>query len=234
MWKAVLAGTTALALVGTSVVYAQQRSARGPERERWQPSQEDMQAFAAARIAALKAGLMLNADQEKNWPAFEAALKDLAKLRVDRRMARRNEQPASDPTERLRRRADALTSFGAALKKLADAQAPLYSSLDEAQKRRFAMLARPMRARGAAWQGRRGRGGPEMGPGEPAGPRGFERRGEFRRGMRGDGERGDGERQAFRHRHHGGWGGAPDSDNDRSAAPEGGDRSGPAEQGEKL
>ena len=66
-------------------------------------------------------------------------------------MARRNAQPVTDPTERLQRRAEAMSSMGAALKKLADAQGPLYSSLDDAQKRRFAMLARPMRRGGSAW-----------------------------------------------------------------------------------
>ena len=37
----------------------------------WQPSAEDISAFMDARIAALKAGLRLTPDQEKNWPAFE-------------------------------------------------------------------------------------------------------------------------------------------------------------------
>ncbi len=35
-----------------------------------------------------------------------------------------------------------MTQRGAALKKLADASAPLYASLDEGQKHRFVMLAR--------------------------------------------------------------------------------------------
>jgi hypothetical protein len=42
----------------------------------------------------------------------------------------------------LRGYADDLTTRGATLKSVADAAAPLYQSLDEAQKRRFVTLAR--------------------------------------------------------------------------------------------
>jgi len=187
MWKAILAGTTALAIAGSSLVYAQQRRA-APERTRWQPSQEDMVAFAAARIAALRAGLVLTPEQEKNWPSFEAALKDLSRYRISQRAARRSEQPAADPTERLRRRADALSGYGAALKKLADAQGPLYSSLDEAQKRRFAILAQPMRyGRGGHHRGMRHYGMRRTMQGPMRGPGGYERHGEWR-GERGRGD----------------------------------------------
>ena len=68
---------------------------------------------------------------------------------------RRNEQPAADPVERLQRRADALGIAAAGLKKLADAEGPLYKSLDEAQKRRFELLAQGLRPHrpgcGAGW-----------------------------------------------------------------------------------
>ena len=169
MWKAVLAGTTALAIAGTSIVYAQQRHGRGQEGGRRGPATvEDMRAFGDARLAALKAGLALTAEQEKNWPAFEQAAKELAKLRADRmtamraritaqREARRNrdqkkgggdqtqpqtQQTTPDPIERLRQRGTAMAETGAALKKLADATDPLYKSLDDKQKRRFAVLGR--------------------------------------------------------------------------------------------
>ena len=51
-------------------------------------------------------------------------------------------RPRNDPVERLRQRATAMTDTGAALKKLADATEPLYKSLDDSQKRRFAVLNR--------------------------------------------------------------------------------------------
>src|SRR6202045_3390692 len=130
MWKAIVAGTAALAIAGTSLVYAQQRG-RMEGGERWRPNTEDLRAFGEARLAALKAGLMLTPEQEKNWPAFEQAARDFSKLRLDRmnaRMeARRSGQPRpSDPIARLHDRAATMSDTGAALKKLADAADPLY------------------------------------------------------------------------------------------------------------
>jgi hypothetical protein len=176
MWKTVLAGTTALAIAGGTFAYAQQQGpgARGPH-ERSSP--EDRAAFTDARIAALHTGLKLNADQEKNWPAVESALRDFAKQRDERREERAGNQRPQDPIERLARRAEAMQNQGAALKKLADAAGPLYSSLDDAQKRRFTVLARLMRSEGRPhrFAGERGgrRHGGERGPGAaPAEPRG--------------------------------------------------------------
>src|SRR3569833_4234606 len=142
MWKIVLAGTTALAIAGGSLAYAQQGPGDGPRGQHWRPSAADMGAFTDARVAALHAGLKLTPDQEKNWPAVESALRDAAKLRSERFAARASAEKPKDPIERLSTRADAMRSRGAALKKLADAAAPLYKSLDDAQKHRFMMLAR--------------------------------------------------------------------------------------------
>jgi hypothetical protein len=140
MWKLAIAGVTALAVAGTSLVYAQQ-APRGDHMRRG-ASQEDVAAFTDARIAALKAGLRLTAEQEKSWPAFETALRDIAKARAERAAARGSNEPRpTDPIERLRRQAEMLTTAGAALKRLADAQEPLYTSLDDSQKHRFEMLA---------------------------------------------------------------------------------------------
>ena len=146
MWRAIVAGTAVLAIAGTSLVYAQHRG--GPDGgRRWQPSMEDLRAFGEARLAALRAGLTLTPAQEQNWPAFEQAARDFGKLRIDRIAAVRSAPPPSDPVERLRQRATAMTDTGAALKKLADATDPLYRSLDENQKRRFAVLGRLSGAR---------------------------------------------------------------------------------------
>ncbi len=176
MWKAALVGTAALALIGSSLVYAQQFG-RPNGFDRPRPNLEDMRAFADARIAALHAGLELTPDQEKNWPPFEQAAREMAKLRLDRITAavsaRRDRQPQSnDPADRLHRRAAAMTETGAALKKVADAVDPLYKSLDDGQKRQFAMLER-MLAPGA--------GGPQG--------RDFRGREGFDRGRDGDGQR---------------------------------------------
>lgn len=108
-------------------------------------SQQDLAAFAESRIAGLKAGLQLTVAQEKNWPALEAALRDIAKARAERFQALRGdglEKPgaAVDPLARLQRRAQALTVRAGELEKVAAAARPLYDSLDDAQKRRFGPL----------------------------------------------------------------------------------------------
>src|SRR6476660_3631677 len=144
MWKSVLAGTTVLAIAGGALAYAQQGSGGGGfERvQRWRPTAEDISAFGDARIAALHAGLKLSPEQEKNWPPVESALRDLAKQRSERFAARANADRPKDPIERMNLRADVMGQRAAGLKKLADAAGPLYKSLDDGQKRRFALLAR--------------------------------------------------------------------------------------------
>ncbi len=142
MWKTVLAGTTALAIAGATLAYAKPGDGRGDRAQGWRPSVQDITAFGDARIAALKAGLELTAEQEKHWPAVESAMRDLTKQRAERVTARREAKKPGNPVERLGRRAEAMESRGAALKKLAEAAAPLYASLDDAQKHRFMVLAR--------------------------------------------------------------------------------------------
>jgi len=178
MLKTVLAGTTALVIAGTSLVYAQPKPdapPRGPAEtsQRWKPSAEDMGAFADARIASIRAGLKLTAEQEKNWPAMETALREVSKQRADRFAARANADRPTDPVQRLAMRADAMTQNGTALKKLADAAGPLYQSLDEGQKRRFVALAR-LNAREFAGQ----RGGKHGHRDHRGGPRHHHQKGE--------------------------------------------------------
>jgi zinc resistance-associated protein len=197
MWKAVLAGTAALTVAGSTLVYAQQRGPRPESFRRGPPSAEETQAFANARLAALRAGLSLTPEQQANWPAFEEAARELQKLRLDRMHAmieqRRNPRPQStDPAERMRSRGAAMADMGAALKKLADAVDPLYKSLDDNQKRRFGVLSRLGDPREAFALGGRdddrrdGRGDRDFGRGREF--RGERERRDFRDGpdMRGD------------------------------------------------
>ncbi len=156
MLKTVLAGATALAIAGTSLAYAAQSDKPDQDRaQRWRPSAEDIAAFGDARIAALKAGLKLTAEQEQHWPAVEEALRDVAKQRAERYAAREADRSA-DFIKRLADRAESMEARGAALKKLADAAAPLYGSLDDSQKRRFVMLARIGSKRFGHWRGHHG------------------------------------------------------------------------------
>jgi zinc resistance-associated protein len=141
MWKTVLAGTTALAIAGATLAYAQPGPMRHERAQRWHPTAADVAAFADARIGALHAGLQLTPEQEKNWPALESALKDLAKQRTDRFAARASVDKPKTPLDRLALRAQELTTRGATLRKVADAAGPLYASLNADQQHRFVVLA---------------------------------------------------------------------------------------------
>ena len=123
MKKVLLAGIAALTIAGSTAVYAQHRP--------WfhshtRMSPEDRAAFLDARIAAVHAGLKLSADQEKLWPPVETAVRDFAKMRMDRANARMAAEKADgdkaqkpdDPVARLRERADNMAATSASLKKI--------------------------------------------------------------------------------------------------------------------
>jgi hypothetical protein len=200
MKKVLLAGIAALAIAGSTMVYAQHRP-WSHDHVRMNP--EDRAAFADARIAAVHAGLKLTPDQEKLWPPVETAVRDFAKLRIDRANARMNAQkddskdaqkPEKDPVARLRERADAMATTAAALKKIADAADPLYKTLDEGQKRRLAILTH-MEHGGEGWRhrgmdrgGDRDRDGGDRGHGYDR-DRGYDRDGGRDHGGRGGPER---------------------------------------------
>lgn len=150
MKKLLLAGVAVLVIAGSTAVYAQHRGHGWHHHARTAP--EDRAAFLDARIAAVHAGLKLNADQDKLWPPLETAVRDFVKLRLDRanaRMQQRDSRSAdagpareADPVARLRRRAEAMGDNATALKTIADAADPLYKTLDDSQKRRLAVLSR--------------------------------------------------------------------------------------------
>jgi hypothetical protein len=151
MWKKVLVLSTAAMLVGSAAFAQQPNMGRRdgiPEIQPWRPSADDFAAFTDARVAALKAGLRLTPDQEKNWSAFEQAYRNLAKLRTDRFAAGRDAAAAAPSdqnlVDRMQRRADAISQFGTALQDLAKATRPLYQSLDDGQKHRFVAITRFM------------------------------------------------------------------------------------------
>jgi hypothetical protein len=108
-------------------------------------STEDIAAYADARIAALKAGLRLTPEQEKNWPALETALREAAKEQAARVEAWRDNTPPGlyeDPLGALQRRAKSMIARAGELDRIATAASPLYATLDSAQKRRFGALIR--------------------------------------------------------------------------------------------
>jgi zinc resistance-associated protein len=156
---AIAAALTLAPFVGGSFAVADD-SAQREQQSRFSP--EDRAAFLDARIAALKAGLVLNAEQEKNWPPLESAMRDLAKQRAERFAAwkerrddNQDEEVDVNPIDRLARTSERLSAHAADLQKLAAAAKPLYDSLDDGQKRRFAVLFHGSMGRGQGRHWRR-------------------------------------------------------------------------------
>jgi hypothetical protein len=160
MRKFTVAAVAMLALAGSTAVYAQYSPWIREHMHHMRMTPEDRAAFVDARIAAVHAGLKLTADQEKLWPPVEAAVRDFAKLRIDRANARMNApqnqsqdaQKDDDPVARLRDRAASMVASAEAMKKIADAADPLYKTLDDAQKRRLALLTRGRFGGGEGWR----------------------------------------------------------------------------------
>ena len=125
--------------------------AAAPDLAQIQRMQESHALMLDAHLTAMKAGLKLTPDQEKNWPAFEAAIRDAEKARADRwRQARERMSQAERPSpiERMALMADHLQKMGAQLQLVADAGRPLYDSLTDAQKQDFGPLMREFHLRG--------------------------------------------------------------------------------------
>jgi zinc resistance-associated protein len=146
---------------------SQQSEAASP-KERFVPSPADRAAFLEARIAALHAGLTLTPDQEKLWPPVESALRDLVKARAamfQKMREFRNDEHPVDPITRLKRISDHQIARGEALKKVADAAAPLYAALNDEQKRRLPVLLHALRPHHHHHHFAAGEEGGERGPG---------------------------------------------------------------------
>jgi hypothetical protein len=95
-------------------------------------SPEDMSAFIDAHIASVHAGLKLSSEQEKLWPPVEDAIRNLARVHYSHMQAVGQPQGmmAADPLGLLRTMADRMSQGAEAVRKLADAAAPLYATLE--------------------------------------------------------------------------------------------------------
>src|SRR3974377_2180945 len=138
MLKQVIGVLTFLFVAGSSLAYAQESSPPIP-------SQTNFKVLTDARIGIVKAALQLTPEQEKLWPPVEEAIRARAQARYDRMVAvagKLGQEREVDPVELMRGRSDALAQRAANLKKLADAWAPLYQTLNPDQKERMRLLAR--------------------------------------------------------------------------------------------
>jgi hypothetical protein len=144
MSKLVFAAVVALcvASAGVSPARAQVTPYGGPAQERI--TEADLKAITERRIDVVKAALQLTPDQQKYWPAIEAAIRaraDARRSRLIQLAGYASDKRERSPLDLLRDRADALTARGAALKRLVDAWQPLYETLDDAQRIRLRVLA---------------------------------------------------------------------------------------------
>lgn len=145
MSKLLLAGLTALFMTSAAAVHAQTPLPPGVTPDI--PSDADMKAFTDRRIEVLKAVLQLTPDQQKYWPALEAAIRERAdarRTRLENLATIGSGQREVNPVDLLRQRANNLSQRGASLNKLVDAWQPLYQSLDDSQRQRlrfFSMVA---------------------------------------------------------------------------------------------
>ncbi|WP_294536508.1 Spy/CpxP family protein refolding chaperone [uncultured Rhodoblastus sp.] len=105
---------------------------------------EDHATLVEARVAALKAGLKLTPAQEKDWTALEKVLREVVVARAGRRkafLAQAAEFHEKDEVvQSIKLVGQNLVARGEELQKVAAAAAPLFESLDAAQKHRFALL----------------------------------------------------------------------------------------------
>jgi len=122
-----------------------QRTGSDHDRKRWDQvelSENQINDQFTARTARIKADLRLTPEQAKNWPAIESAVKDIGKRNADLQIALRTERAQLkapfDVIQQMREEARFLGERSVDQKALADAAQPLYASLNDQQKRRFA------------------------------------------------------------------------------------------------
>jgi hypothetical protein len=144
--KRTLVAAFATAFVATSAfAIAAEDNQQASRAERMQHWAADRETMLDAKLAGMKAGLGLTADQEKLWNPFESAVKDADKSRMDamgEMMRMRAQGEHISPIDHLEAMADRLSQSATNIKKIADAAKPLYESLDESQKHKFGMLGR--------------------------------------------------------------------------------------------
>jgi hypothetical protein len=192
---ATIAAAALLASVGTyALAQAPAPTDQAPapqEQTRQEPrrgmSQDTFNRMVDARIAAIKAGLKLSADQERLWGPVEAAIRTSADERFSRfeqRRADRDQRRSMDFMQRLEQRSTSMTENAQRSSALATALRPLWDSFSEDQKQIAPRLMREVVNGGR--MGRHERGGRRGHDGHHA------RMGEMRQHHRGMMEHGGG------------------------------------------
>jgi LTXXQ motif family protein len=131
------AAAAAISASGFTITAAAQSDEKPSHAElvqRWAEAGIDTQ------LKGLRSSLRLTADLDKDWAAFESAVKDAEKARV---LALQKEQSGNlSPMDLNVAKAERIEQGQADLEKIVDAARPLYESLDGAQKQKFVALGR--------------------------------------------------------------------------------------------
>jgi Spy/CpxP family protein refolding chaperone len=158
MKKLFVSTAAAVALAGSAFTYAAIAAQQPPPP----PEMADQGFVLDAKLAGMKAALKLTPEQDKLWPAFEAAVQEADKARVGAMQERRAEREKGErpsPVAMMSEMSDQLAKMSEELKKVADAAKPLYDTFDDSQKRHFGPLLHMIRE-----------GGPGARPWGPMGP----------------------------------------------------------------
>jgi len=144
--KRILLGTLAAAAVSLSpftLISAAAQSDQQPSREeRMQHWAADHEAMMDARLGGMKEALKPTASQYPLWEAFENAVRNADKARMDDMREMMQNRERMSPVERLDAMAGRMARRAAELKTIAGAAKPFYASLDDKQKRNFELLGR--------------------------------------------------------------------------------------------
>jgi hypothetical protein len=139
---AVALGVSSFAL--TSAAVADEQSPEPTRAERMQHWAADHQTMMDARLGGMKEALKLTANQYPLWEAFENAVKNADKTRMDDMREMMQNRERMSPVERLDAMSDRMARRAAELKTIAEKAKPFYASMDETQKRNFQVLGREM------------------------------------------------------------------------------------------
>ena len=120
------------------------QAAEAASSERSQHWAADHRAMMDARLGGMKEALKPTAAQYPLWEVFESAVRNADNARMDDMREMTETRERVSPVERLDAMAGRLGRRAAEIKSIAEAAKPFYASLDETQKRNFAMLGREM------------------------------------------------------------------------------------------
>ena len=181
MKKFIVASLAVAALGGSVLAFGVAAAAAGDPPPPSGDAREVGGFMLDAHLAGMKAALKLTPDQEKNWAAFEASVRDAAQARHDAMKAMRDAGRGDErlsPIEHMNAMADHLAKASTEIKAIAATAKPLYDSLDDGQRRHFGPLMATLIEHGPHRGMMMGHGGMMMGPHDGEAPHGMGPRGD--------------------------------------------------------